>query len=593
MENWNEWNKKKKRKTNNCLMCVGFLVWTVMTYRVSMATVASILILACCAIAVRSQPYHVIVVGAGSAGSVAAERLSRNPLISVLLVDEGGDVNGEPGTEAQICPSSNCGIGPEREPFCEHIFTPDEPITGAQIYVPRPKAAGGSSAINTAVCGRGSAEWWNANEATYGVTGWDWASIQEVWTDIENFATPLTSPPSPDHGYNGFIDTRLYPMTPTLEGLAASIVKTAGIPYFPDANLGTVPSAAVKNTERCHGYDAATGEFVRQNTFVQAILPHLAGGSGTRRPNLSFLPYTVVTKILFNAAGTAATGIQYLSNGESGSAALVAGGQLVLAAGGIGTPKLLMLSGVGNCATLAALPPNGVRCVYNQPNIGLNWRTTMNAQMFFVGPSSPSGAALMADWRSTAAKPFADIEIGIGPILNDSAQTGPGVTLYLFQIGQMIYYNSGSLTLQDTEPTTAPVPVVNYEFPGGLLQAFNMARAVAADFSATTGLPMIEAVPGVSVAPVGDTEAIISWIASAYQIDFAYHGGVQFGGSATVNTNSSCDSRGRLWGLPNVRIADNSIYPTHQNHAAFTSAMTSGGMIAKFIIQDAAAGSLW
>jgi choline dehydrogenase-like flavoprotein len=555
------------------------------------AVSAVLSVLVCCTITAYGQPYDVIIVGAGSAGAVVANFISADPSISVLLIGEGGDVNGQSGTEPQACSSPNCGINPTYEPFCEHLFTVPEPITAKQIYVPRPTPAGGSSAINTALTARGAAEWWNSLQASYGVTGWDWNSIQEVWTVIERFnASTSPLPRSPDHGYSGFIDTMLFPMTPTMTGLANSAAKINDLPIFQDANLEEVPAAAVANTERGFGYDAATGEYTRQNAFDQGVKPYLPGGSGPLRRNLVYINYAVVTKITFNSQHTVATGVQYVRLGQSFSASLVSGGQLVLAAGAIGTPKLLMLSGVGDCATLAELAPDGIPCVLNQPNIGKHWRTTMNAQMFFQGPLAEDGVAVMVDWKSSPSEPVADCEMGMDPIVN---QTGLAGTTYLFQTGQMIYHNPGSLTLQDADYTTGAVPVINFEFPGCLLQAFTRARAIAADFTATTGLPFVELSPGFATVPLGDDAAALAWIAANYQIDYAYHGGVQFGGNQRVNSNSSCDYRGRMWGLPNIRIADNSIYPTHQKHASFTSALTSGGMIGKFLLEEAAAGNLW
>lgn len=262
--------------------------------------------------------YDVIVVGAGSAGCALAEGLTRDPSCNVLLIEAG-----PPGRHPFVTMPAAVAKLIAAPHWNWHYETgPQEHMDGRKLYVPRGRVLGGSSGINAMVWVVGHPSDYDA----WGCEGWDWASMAPVLAEVEDIMAPDAPPSGP--AYDAFIAAggeMGYPVLPTVDG------REEGFGLF---------RLNVKNGKR---QSAAAG-------FL---------GRAKGRANLTIKTGAQVLGLL---GGTKINGVK-LSDGN------IRAGHVVLATGAIGTPHLLMLSGIGPADHLNAW---GIDVHADLPGVGEN-----------------------------------------------------------------------------------------------------------------------------------------------------------------------------------------------------------------------------
>ena len=342
--------------------------------------------------------YDVIIVGAGSAGSVLATRLSEDPARSVLLLEAGPDY-----PELDRLPEDlKWGGNVLRSAFGPHNWgytATATPQQSAPIPLPRGKATGGTSAINGQFLLRGLPEDYD-NWAAWGNEAWAFSKVLPYFRKLETDRDF----PGDFHGTNGPIPVRRLKraeMLPHAQAFYAACL-AEGFPEYPDQNdpesTGIGP-APLNN---------------RDGVRLSTALAYL--DQARHRLNLTIRANVSVRRILF--AGRRAVGVEAESGGES---VTVEGEQIVLSAGAIASPHLLLLSGVGPAAQLRNL---GIEVVHDLPGVGRNLRDHPYVLIMFRErgpvPDYRRQPCIQAILRYTAKGSSARNDVQIGPSSLDS-----------------------------------------------------------------------------------------------------------------------------------------------------------------------------
>ncbi|MBD0427837.1 GMC family oxidoreductase [Aquisalinus flavus] len=287
--------------------------------------------------------FDYVIVGAGSAGCVMASRLSEDPSVSVCLLEAGGR-----DRDLRIHVPGMLGdlLGSRSSNWNYHT-APQANLDNRRLYWPRGKVLGGSSAINAMCYSRGDLgdydDWEDA-----GAEGWSAMDALHWFKRSEDYSAGADQ----WHGAGGPLGvakvTRGHPATEHFVMAGTQ----AGLRRIDDFHAGNRDGVGVFDTttragRRCSAYTAYLGPSERE------------------RSNLTILSHALVRRILFD--GTRAQGVDAMGGGEA--RLLVARREVILSAGAINTPQLLMLSGIGPADHLSAC---GISPVIDLPGVGEN-----------------------------------------------------------------------------------------------------------------------------------------------------------------------------------------------------------------------------
>ncbi|XP_067947042.1 alcohol dehydrogenase [acceptor]-like [Watersipora subatra] len=267
--------------------------------------------------------YDFIIVGAGSAGCVLANRLSANGKFSVLVLEAGKEETGYPLMHIPMMAGATCS---QYDCMWEDLTVPQENCQGfndQKSYTQHGKVLGGSSSVNWMMYLRGHKDDYNSWEKL-GCTGWGWDDVLPYYKKMENYFMP-----GEELGHGG-------PLTisdNTNYGLSDSLIQAAaelGVPKNPSYNSG------VNNGSATIHVSAKNGQ--RESTAKVYLRPAMG------RSNLHVVTGAHTTKVLFE--GKKAVGVQFVRDGGF-SYKVFANKEVIVSAGAINSPHLLMLSGVG------------------------------------------------------------------------------------------------------------------------------------------------------------------------------------------------------------------------------------------------------
>ncbi|WP_054309244.1 GMC family oxidoreductase N-terminal domain-containing protein [Mesorhizobium sp. 1M-11] len=290
-----------------------------------------------------NDTYDYIVVGSGSAGCVLANRLSDNPAMKVCLIEAGGS---DQNLRVKVPAGILSLYGNPNYDYC-YVGVPQPQLNGRRIPVNRGKALGGSTSINSMVYIRGAAadydEW-----ASLGCAGWAYDDVLPVFKRLER---NLLDQDRRYHGTDGdlLVDN---PRDPNeLSRMFVQAGKDAGLPENTDFNAGSQFGVGIYNVTQDRGQ-----RFSAFTAFVRPVLD---------RPNLTVLSECSVKSVV--VSGKRATGVQVRHKGVDTK--LTATREVVLSAGAINSPQILLESGIGPVEELRRV---GVTPVHELPGVGKN-----------------------------------------------------------------------------------------------------------------------------------------------------------------------------------------------------------------------------
>ncbi|EIN09812.1 GMC oxidoreductase [Punctularia strigosozonata HHB-11173 SS5] len=307
---------------------------------------------------IASREFDYIVVRGGTAGCVVASRLSEDPNNRVLLLERGPAIT----SWLSRVPLLSQDFRLPTAPAYKWTSQPLQAASDLTNKMVSGKALGGTSKINASVYHRSTPADYNA-WSSFGVNGWSWSEVEPVFNKSEK---SLSHPNSPHRGHDGLWKNRVPPIyykhTPQIIEACSNI----GIPYLKDANDPNAQSFG------CTRLDVTLGEDgLRQSSF-DAFLSHEIAIA--RKGNLFVCPGVITTSVHLQQTvqGPTAVGVQMEYEDADDKDASVsfyarARREIVISSGAIGTPQLLMLSGVGPADHLTNL---GIHVHKDLPGVG-------------------------------------------------------------------------------------------------------------------------------------------------------------------------------------------------------------------------------
>jgi choline dehydrogenase len=338
--------------------------------------------------------YDYVIVGAGSAGCLLANRLSQRPQTRVLLLEAGGK---DDYFWIDIPVGYLYTIANPRTDWC-YRTEPDEHLAGRSIHYARGRVLGGCSSINAMIHMRGQKADWD-HWAALGNRGWSWDEVLPVFRSLEDYELGAVD------GYGSGGEVRVENPRVRWEIIDAwrEAAAECGIPPVRAFNGGDNFGCAYfqMNQKRGRRWSAT-------NAFLRPVL---------RRPNLTVLTGASVLKL--NFSGRDCVGLDFLHGKQKFS--VQAKTETILAAGAIGSPQLLQLSGIGSSKLLNQC---GVELVHELPGVGENLQDHLQIRMQFKVKNVRTLNGIANSFWGKAAMALEYFAFRTGPLTMPPSQAG-------------------------------------------------------------------------------------------------------------------------------------------------------------------------
>ncbi|MFJ6722278.1 GMC family oxidoreductase [Streptomyces sp. NPDC091259] len=502
--------------------------------------------------------YDFIVVGAGAAGSVVAARLSEDPARSVLLLEAG-----PADTDSRIARPASWPSLLGGELDWGYRTVPQTALHGRRLAWPRGRVVGGSGAINAMVHVRGAASDFDAWQRWGGDT-WN---ARHLLPFLERLEGPAEDAP--------------YGTLPVAQNTAPHPFATAfveaaqkyGLPANADFNAGRQEGVGLYRTTRTAAAPGAPAR--RGNTAHTHLGPALA------RRNLSL--WTDASVLGLVTDGGRVTGVRVRRDGTVTSVACTS--EVVVCAGAVAAPQLLLLSGIGPAADLAALD---ISVRVDLPGVGGNLHDHVQVSLAYdtteghpVADSSNLGeAGGFVGLDHGAGEP--EIQLSFAPMkdLNDASRLGHGFTI---GPGVTRPVSRGRLTLARADPDAHPLIDPAYLTDPADLDTLVEGVRIARDIAATDPLAGLAG----GRAPLGATATrreVEEFVRAHAQTQFHPVGTCRIGGDR--DPGAVVDPRLRVRGTSGLRVADASVIPTMITGNIHAAVVAVAERAARFIVED-------
>jgi choline dehydrogenase len=528
--------------------------------------------------------YDFVIVGAGSAGCALANRLSANPKYSVALIEAGGK---------DTSPWIHIPVGyfkTIKNPALNWMYRtePDPGLNGRALNWPRGKTLGGSSSINGLLYVRGQPQDYD-HWRQLGNTGWSWQDVlpyfkrAECWEGGENELRGGSGPLTVSRS------NRSWPIVDAWVEAA----QAAGFPYNDDYNA---------QDQYGVGYFQLTARKGLRCSSAKAYLKPIRN-----RKNLHVITNVLTSRVLFD--GKRAIGIEGIRDGER--VEIKARNEVILSAGAIGSPQILMLSGVGPGDQLGT---HGIGVVHASAGVGKNLQDHLQARPVYKC-SVPSintrtrglfnQAKIALEYAAKQSGPMTmaaslgtgylktrdeletpDIQFHIQPFSADNPTTGTHeFDAFTASVLQLRPESAGEIRLKSAEPREYPEIHPNYLATAldqeTIVEGIRVARRICRH-GPVKDIITEEHAPGCAISD-DDYDGLLNWARDTATTIYHPTGTCKMGNDAMAVV----DERLKVRGVSHLRVADCSIMPQIVSGNTNAPAIMIGEKASDMILEDA------